>query len=153
MTALLPSMMKRRSGHIVAVSSVQGKLALPFRLVCIISYVCSHVLSECKGCMLRMEVLVYMYCLTDKCFRSCYSASKHALQGFYDSLRAEVADSNVQVSIISPGYINTNLSLNAVTQDGSTYGSKFFICSFSDCCCYLVFPESYTLFIVKYFVL
>lgn len=56
--------------------------------------------------------------------RSCYTASKHALQGFFDSLRAEVADSKVQVSVISPGYISTNLSLNAVTGDGSAYGGK-----------------------------
>ncbi|KAK4309718.1 hypothetical protein Pmani_018648 [Petrolisthes manimaculis] len=82
--ALLPSMVKRKSGHIVGVSSLQGKLALPFR--------------------------------------SCYSASKHAMQGFYDSLRAEVADSKILVSVVSPGYISTNLSLNAITKDGSTYG-------------------------------
>lgn len=56
--------------------------------------------------------------------RSAYSASKHALQAFCDSLRAEVAPHNIQVLSVSPGYINTALSLNALTGTGRAYGSK-----------------------------
>lgn len=81
---LLHHMIKRRSGHFVTVSSIQGKLALPFR--------------------------------------SAYSASKHALQSFFDSLRAEVSQYNIRVTVICPGYIQTNLSLSALTSDGSTHG-------------------------------
>jgi short-subunit dehydrogenase len=51
-----------------------------------------------------------------------YSAAKHALQGYFDSLRAEVADRNVKVTTVLPGYVSTNLSLNAVTGDGTAYG-------------------------------
>lgn len=54
--------------------------------------------------------------------RSAYSASKHALQAFCDSLRAEMDEHNVKVTLISPGYINTSLSVNALTGSGSTYG-------------------------------
>lgn len=54
--------------------------------------------------------------------RSAYSASKHALQAFSDSLRAEVSHSNVLVTTISPGYIKTNLSINALTDSGATHG-------------------------------
>ncbi|XP_050309378.1 dehydrogenase/reductase SDR family protein 7-like [Anthonomus grandis grandis] len=54
--------------------------------------------------------------------RSAYSASKHALQGFCDSLRAEVASDNISVTMVSPGYIKTELSLNALTGSGQTYG-------------------------------
>lgn len=57
--------------------------------------------------------------------RSAYSASKHALQAFCDSLRAEVAEHNIQVLCVSPGYINTALSLNALTASGRAYGSKY----------------------------
>jgi len=51
-------------------------------------------------------------------------ASKHALQAFCDSLRAEVDGHGITVSVISPGYIRTNLSVNALTTDGTAYGSK-----------------------------
>ncbi|XP_018320727.1 dehydrogenase/reductase SDR family protein 7-like [Agrilus planipennis] len=53
--------------------------------------------------------------------RSAYSASKHALQAFSDSLRAEVAASNIFVTVISPGYIKTSLSINALTASGKKY--------------------------------
>lgn len=54
--------------------------------------------------------------------RSAYSASKHAMQAFADSLRAEVAQYNLYVSVISPGYVKTQLSVNALTENGATYG-------------------------------
>lgn len=52
------------------------------------------------------------------------SASKHALQSFFDSLRAEVSPYNIRVTVVSPGYIKTNLSLSALTSDGSVHGGK-----------------------------
>ncbi|XP_006161691.1 dehydrogenase/reductase SDR family member 7B isoform X1 [Tupaia chinensis] len=82
--ALLPSMIKRRQGHIIAISSIQGKISIPFR--------------------------------------SAYAASKHATQAFFDCLRAEMEQYEIEVTVISPGYIHTNLSLNAITADGSRYG-------------------------------
>lgn len=82
--ALLPSMIKNKRGHIVAISSIQGKISIPFR--------------------------------------SAYSASKHATQAFFDCLRAEMAPHEIDVTVISPGYIQTSLSLNAMTEDGSKYG-------------------------------
>lgn len=54
--------------------------------------------------------------------RSAYAASKHAMQAFCDSLRAEVYESNIQVTLISPGHINTSLSVNALTGSGTAYG-------------------------------
>ncbi|MEN8251099.1 MAG: SDR family oxidoreductase [Bacteroidota bacterium] len=51
-------------------------------------------------------------------YRSGYAASKHALHGFFDSLRAETYDKNIYVTIPIPGFIKTNISINALTQDG-----------------------------------
>lgn len=82
--ALLPSMVQRHSGHIVVISSIQGKIAIPYR--------------------------------------SAYAASKHATQAYFDCLRAEVDQYGIPVTVISPGYIRTNLSVNAVTGDGSKHG-------------------------------
>ncbi len=50
--------------------------------------------------------------------RSSYAASKHALQGYFDSLRAEVWRDNIQVTLICPGYVNTPISLSALTATG-----------------------------------
>lgn len=54
--------------------------------------------------------------------RSGYSAAKHALQGFMDSLRAEVHDEGVRVTVVSPGFVDTGISARALTGDGSLYG-------------------------------
>eukprot|EP00764_Aduncisulcus_paluster_P012113 gnl/Carplike_NY0171/506_a692_1482.p1 GENE.gnl/Carplike_NY0171/506_a692_1482~~gnl/Carplike_NY0171/506_a692_1482.p1 ORF type:complete len:238 (-),score=-0.32 gnl/Carplike_NY0171/506_a692_1482:20-733(-) len=54
-------------------------------------------------------------------YRSSYSASKHALHGFFESLRAENVRNNIRVSIIVPGRIKTNISINAINKDGKTH--------------------------------
>ncbi|CAG0891297.1 unnamed protein product [Darwinula stevensoni] len=82
--AVLPVMLSQGEGHIVMVSSIQGRIAIPQR--------------------------------------SCYAASKHALQAFSDCLRAEVEERNVKVTVVNPGYVHTNLSLNALTAKGSCHG-------------------------------
>jgi dehydrogenase/reductase SDR family member 7B len=55
-------------------------------------------------------------------YRSSYAASKHALHGFFDTLRAEHFQDNLFVTMICPGFIRTNVSINALTADGSTLG-------------------------------
>ncbi|SMC70634.1 SDR family oxidoreductase [Pedobacter nyackensis] len=55
-------------------------------------------------------------------FRSSYAASKHALHGYFDSLRSEVYDKNIQITLVCPGFIKTNVTLNALTAEGSAYG-------------------------------
>jgi NADP-dependent 3-hydroxy acid dehydrogenase YdfG len=54
--------------------------------------------------------------------RTGYCAAKHAVMGFYDALRAETAKSGIRVTTITPGYINTNVAINALNGDGSTFG-------------------------------
>ena len=51
--------------------------------------------------------------------RSTYAATKHALHGFFDSLRAEHHNDNITVTLICPGFVTTNVSKNALTGDGS----------------------------------
>src|SRR5579863_8568116 len=77
--AVLPSMMERKSGHIVVISSLVGVLSTPLR--------------------------------------SGYAAAKHALHGFFDALRAEVDRYGIQVTIVCPGFIRTDVSLNALRGD------------------------------------
>jgi short-subunit dehydrogenase len=54
--------------------------------------------------------------------RSAYAASKHALHGFFDALRAEVYDSGVRVTLACPGYVDTRVSANALTASGEARG-------------------------------
>lgn len=50
--------------------------------------------------------------------RSGYAASKHALHGFFDSLRAETYGKNIYITLVVPGFVKTNVSINALTEDG-----------------------------------
>lgn len=82
--ALLPSMLERRSGHLVPISSVIGYVGVPLR--------------------------------------SAYAASKHALHGFFNTLRAETHKHGLKVTIVCPGYIKTKVSENALRGDGTRHG-------------------------------
>lgn len=79
-------MVHRKTGRIVFVSSVAGKVPIPFR--------------------------------------SSYAASKHAVQAFSDSLRAEVAMYNVKVLVSSPEYIAVDLSDQDVHRAGTPNEGK-----------------------------
>ncbi|MBN2298370.1 MAG: SDR family oxidoreductase [Deltaproteobacteria bacterium] len=83
--AILPSMIERKTGHFVVITSVAGKLGTPLR--------------------------------------STYSASKHALHGFFDSLRAETWKQGIRVTMVCPGFIRTNISINALTGNGTPQGT------------------------------
>lgn len=55
-------------------------------------------------------------------YRSAYAASKHALHGFFDTLRAEHYKDHIAVTLICPGFIRTQVSVNALIWDGSSLG-------------------------------
>ena len=54
--------------------------------------------------------------------RTGYCAAKHAVMGFFDALRTEVAYQGIQVSTIVPGFIRTNVARNALTGTGEAAG-------------------------------
>ncbi|MFH1197457.1 MAG: SDR family oxidoreductase [bacterium] len=56
--------------------------------------------------------------------RTAYSASKHAMAGFFDSLRIELADSGVSVSMIYPGFVATEMRERAFGSDGKPLGKS-----------------------------
>lgn len=55
-------------------------------------------------------------------YRSAYSASKHALHGFFESLLAENFDKNIRVSMLIGGRIQTNISKFALNKEGREHG-------------------------------
>lgn len=50
--------------------------------------------------------------------RSTYAAAKHALHGYFDSLRAELWRDGIHVTLACPGYVRTAISTNALGPDG-----------------------------------
>lgn len=56
-------------------------------------------------------------------YRGAYGAAKAAIHMWANSLRAELNDQGIEVATIFPGFIQTNVSINALTGDGSTQGT------------------------------
>jgi len=56
--------------------------------------------------------------------RSFYAASKHAMAGFFDSLRIELADSDVRVTMVYPGFVATGVRTRAFGPEGSSLGKS-----------------------------
>ncbi|MEQ3664676.1 MULTISPECIES: SDR family oxidoreductase [unclassified Olleya] len=57
-------------------------------------------------------------------YRSGYCGAKHALHGFFDAMRMEHEKDNVKVTLICPGFVNTNIAKNALIGDGSLQNSQ-----------------------------
>lgn len=56
--------------------------------------------------------------------RSGYAASKHAMIGFFDSLRIELAGSGVDVSVVAPDFVVTEIHKRAIGPDGQPLGES-----------------------------
>jgi len=54
--------------------------------------------------------------------RSAYCAAKHALHGFFDTLRTEVWRNNIHVTLVCPAAVLTSISKNALTGNGGRFG-------------------------------
>ena len=54
--------------------------------------------------------------------RSAYAASKHALHGFFNALRAELWREQIGVTIVCPGYVRTAISIHALDSTGGRHG-------------------------------
>ncbi|MCG8687969.1 MAG: SDR family oxidoreductase [Desulfobacterales bacterium] len=73
-----------------------------------------HLIESC-GCIVVNESIAGVAPLLARCG---YAASKHAMHGFFTSLRCELAHKGVHVMIICPGFIKTNLQTRALGGDG-----------------------------------
>jgi len=54
--------------------------------------------------------------------RSAYAAAKHALHGFFETLRLEHFRDHIRVTMVCPGMIRTNISIHALTASGEEHG-------------------------------
>lgn len=93
-----------------------------FGAVAITKYLLPHFLQRGQGHIVVVSSVTGIFGTP---YRSGYAASKHALHGFFDSLRAELwkdAGDAIPVTMICPGFIHTPITLSAVTGDGSPLG-------------------------------
>ena len=56
--------------------------------------------------------------------RTLYSGTKHAMAGFFDSLRIELKDQGVTVTVIYPGFVATDIAKRALGPDGKPLGTR-----------------------------
>jgi NAD(P)-dependent dehydrogenase (short-subunit alcohol dehydrogenase family) len=56
--------------------------------------------------------------------RSGYAASKHAMNGFFDTLRIELADTGVTVTVACPDFVATEIRERAFGPDGKPLGTS-----------------------------
>lgn len=90
-----------------------------FGTIVLTKSVLPHMISKGGGTVVVISSIVGKFGFP---LRSAYSASKHALHGFFETLRAELKKDNVNITIICPGRVKTNISVNAITKDGKPYG-------------------------------
>lgn len=79
-----------------------------------------HLLARGRGHLVVISSVMGLYSAP---LRGGYAASKHALHGYFDALRAEGHDRGLRVTLVCPGYVRTDVSRNALTADGTPQGS------------------------------
>ena len=57
-------------------------------------------------------------------FRSGYAGAKHALHGFFDVLRQEHQKDGIEVTIICPGFVKTQVAFNALNENGEAQNAQ-----------------------------
>lgn len=77
-----------------------------------------YMLKEKQGHIVAVSSIVGIFGFPQ---RSAYSAAKHALHGFFETLRAEESQNGISVTVVCPGRILTNISLHALKADGSEH--------------------------------
>jgi NAD(P)-dependent dehydrogenase (short-subunit alcohol dehydrogenase family) len=83
-----------------------------------------HALPHLKASRGRIVVVSSLAGLTGVPTRTGYAASKHALHGFFDSLRCELAGSGVSVTIVCPDFVVSEIHRRALGPDGRPLGAS-----------------------------
>ena len=91
-----------------------------FGAIALTKYLLPHMMERGSG---HFVVVTSLTGIFGTPYRSGYAASKHALHGFYDSMRAELEGEGIKVTIAAPGFIRTTLPFTALTGDGSPLGT------------------------------
>jgi short-subunit dehydrogenase len=87
-------------------------------------YLTHHALAHLKKSHGQIVVVASLAGLTGVPTRTGYAASKHALFGFYDSLRIELEGSGVAVTLLAPDFVASEIHARAAGPDGRPLGKS-----------------------------
>jgi dehydrogenase/reductase SDR family protein 7 len=90
-----------------------------FAVIALTKLVLPHMLERKSGTFVATSSVAGKYGVP---VRSAYCAAKHALHGFFDTLRAECAADGIRVSLLVVAGVQSQVSVNALTGDGTTWG-------------------------------
>jgi NAD(P)-dependent dehydrogenase (short-subunit alcohol dehydrogenase family) len=89
------------------------------------SIYCTHyALPHLKRSQGRIVAVASLAAKTGVPMRSAYAASKHAMAGFFDSLRIELADNGLSVTVVYPGFVATDIASRRLGPDGKVLGGR-----------------------------
>jgi short-subunit dehydrogenase len=92
-----------------------------FAPVSLIKAVLPHMLANRSGSIVAVSSVAG---LVSTPYRSSYAAAKSALIAFHDALRAETFEAGLQVSVICPGFVATDIADSALVGDGSASAGR-----------------------------
>lgn len=87
-------------------------------------YLTHEALPHLKKSRGRIVVVASVAGLTGVPLRTAYAGSKHAVFGLFESLRIEVADSGVSVTMIAPDFVQSEIHMRALGPDGRPVGDS-----------------------------
>jgi NAD(P)-dependent dehydrogenase (short-subunit alcohol dehydrogenase family) len=87
-------------------------------------YLTGFALPWLKQTQGRIVAVASMAGLTGVPERSAYAATKHAMVGFFDSLRIELEGSGVTVTVIAPDFVRSEIHKRALGPDGRPLGES-----------------------------
>ena len=87
----------------------------------------AHALPHLKQSKGRLVAISSLTGLTGVPKRTAYAATKHAMAGFFDSLRIELDGSGVTVTMVYPGFVFSEINQRALSPDGTPFGDRGYI--------------------------
>jgi NAD(P)-dependent dehydrogenase (short-subunit alcohol dehydrogenase family) len=84
----------------------------------------AHALPHLRATRGRIVGISSLTGLTGVPRRTAYAATKHAMAGFFDSLRIELQDTGVTVTMVYPGFVFSDINRNALSPDGTPFGDR-----------------------------
>jgi short-subunit dehydrogenase len=102
-------------------SALEGLMRLNYLSAAWCTYYALPALKKSRG---QIVAVASVAGLTGVPAHTVYSATKHAMMGFFDSLRIELAGDGVAVTVIAPDFVQSEIHQRALGPDGKAIGES-----------------------------